>query len=111
MHDRAHVRLVHPHPERVGGHHHPDVVVQEAPLHGRAPLTVEPGVVRKRLLAQFVGEPLGDLLRPRARARVDDRWQRVLAPQGLDEHGVLLMGRRPGDREREVGAVKSRRHP
>jgi len=40
-------------------------------LHRRAPLPVEPSVVRQRLLPQLVRQPRGDLLGARAGARVD----------------------------------------
>ena len=62
-------------------------------------------------LAERLGELAGHLLGAGARARVDDRRQRVLAPQALGDQRALLVGRGPGDGERDVGPVEPRGHP
>jgi hypothetical protein len=108
--DGAHVRLVDAHAERVRRHHHADVVAQEAPLDRRAAVAVEPGVVRQRLLAQLARELGRQLLRSRARARVDDRRERSLAPQRLDHQRPLLVRGGPRHGEREVRPVEAGRH-
>ena len=79
VHHGAHVGLVHAHAERVGRADHAHVVREEAPLDRRAPLAVEPGVVGHGLLAERLAQLGRQLLRPRARARVDDRRQGVRA--------------------------------
>ena len=50
--DRAHVRLVHPHPEGVGGADRRARVAQEAPLDSARCSAMEPRVVGHRLLAE-----------------------------------------------------------
>ena len=108
--DGSHVRLVHAHAERVGGDDDPNVVAEETALDGSPPVAVEPGVIRQRLLPEGVREHGGQVLRARARARVDDRGQRTLASQGLDHQPVLLVRRRPSDREGQVGPVEAGGH-
>ena len=53
----------------------------------------------------------GDLLGSRARARVDDRRQRVLAAQALGHQRALLVRRRARHGEGDVGPVEAGGHP
>jgi hypothetical protein len=108
--DRPHVRLVDAHPERVRRADDPHVVGQEAPLHDGAVLATQPGVVGDRLLAEGGREVRRDLLGARARARVDDRRQRVAGPERAGEQRPLLVtaGARHG--EADVRPVEARGH-
>ena len=108
--DRAHVRLVHAHPEGVGGADHPHVVGEEAALHRRAPLAVEAGVVGRRLLAEGGAQLPGQLLRARPRAGVHDRRQRIRLAQRLRHQRPLLVPAGPGHPEGDVGPVEARGH-
>ncbi len=74
---------------------------------GRA---LEAGVVGGGLLAERLGERGGELLGARARARVDDRRQRVLGAQRLDQQRLLLVAGRAGDGEGDVRPVEARGH-
>ena len=108
--DGPDVRLVDAHAERVGGDDHAHVVGEEAALDVGARLAVEAGVVGERLLAERLGQLLGDLLGPRARARVDDRRQRVRLRQRLRDQRPLLVAAGAGDDERDVRPVEAGRH-
>ncbi|MEJ7716608.1 MAG: hypothetical protein WKF31_01085 [Thermoleophilaceae bacterium] len=68
-------------------------------------------MVGERLLSELLGDQVGQLLRPRARAGVDDGGEGVLAAQRLEQQRVLLVAARMGDREGEVRPVEARRHP
>ena len=69
--DEAHVRLVDPHPERDGRHHHVHLVAPERLLIARALLVRQAGVVGHR--AHAVGAQIGGRLVHRAaREAVDD---------------------------------------
>ena len=80
--DRPHVRLVHPHPERVGGDDDGRGAVHEAPLHVRAQLPRQPCVIGDHLHPELPAQPVGEPVRLRPRARVDDRRQGALLGQG-----------------------------
>ena len=79
--DGAHVGLVDAHAEGVGGDHHLDLAVHEAPLGVGALLAPEAGVVGQHLGPQRALQRAGQVLGLRARARVDDgRARPVVAP-------------------------------
>ncbi len=64
MDDEAHVRLVHPHAEGDGGHHHGPVLGQKALQPPVALAGVEPGVIGDGVgpgVPQCVGHPLASV--------------------------------------------------
>ena len=108
--DRPHVGLVHAHPERVGGDDDGRGAVHEAPLHVRAQLPRQPCVIGDHLHAELPPQPVGEPVRLRARARVDDRRQRALLGQGRGDppgHRLLVGTRHDG--VGQVRAVEPRR--
>jgi len=73
--DRAHVCLVHAHPERVRGDHQRHVASHETPLRLGALLASQAGVVDEGLDAQRSPEPGCERLAAGPGAGVDDRRQ------------------------------------
>ncbi len=109
--DRAHVRLVDPHAERVRRHDDRQRAVHEPPLHRRALLAPEPRVVHADRAVERRRELDSELLGTRPRARVDDRRRRARRSQRGRDMAVLRHRRRArDDRERQVRAIEARRH-
>src|SRR5256885_17192534 len=87
--DRADVRPVDPHAERVGSHDDLERAGREVALHGVAGLAVEPGVIGAGAPAPR-DQPLALLVRALARGRVHDRGAALAppAPERLPQRAV-----------------------
>ena len=106
--DRAHVGLVDPHAEGVGGHHHLDVAAHEAPLGLGALLAPQPRVVGDDLGAERALQGPGEVLGLRPRAGVDDRRPRAVLRQGGGQPRALVGRAAAGHHgEREVGPIEA----
>ena len=108
VHDRAHVGLVHPHAERVGGADDPHAVGEEAALDLGAALALQPRVVGECRLAERLRELRRRLLGSGARARVDDGGEGVLARAGTRRAASASRVRRGAQPRRRGWAGRSR---
>ncbi len=113
--DRAHVRLVDAHPERVRRDDHLGGPRHERLLRLVAASRRHPGVVGDDPHRQRAGELLRERLRVAPRPAVDDRRQRPGAAEHVQQRRPLARERalalEAGDVEHQVLAVEPRAHP
>ena len=108
--DVAHVRLVDPHAERIGGHHDESVVIDEILLRTRSFLDGKPRMVAYGGEAR-IAQGLVNLLHVLTRRTVDDaRIPIVIAHVGKDAH-ELALPRQLLDVEMKVRAIEARGDP
>ncbi len=84
VHHEAHVRAIDPHPERDGGDHDVDALVEERFLIPAAHIVGQPGVVRRRPQA-FSLQPDGQRLDFTARSAIDNAGLARVAFENLQK--------------------------
>src|SRR5215831_401654 len=106
MDDTAHIRLVHAHTKRIGGHDETTVALHEGVLRAPPLGVTQTGVINETGSPMLVQE-LCDLLDSAARCRIHNGATRGLGvqnlPQYLELHGLPAC---PDDTIGEIGAVK-----